>query len=538
MNDVMITPDSDIYLLKVPFEMDNENQLTFTDATAQYNYFMGLSDKLELENATYQRKDGMLRWAGSFDDIVEYNYCMYQNTHFSNKWFFAYIEDLKFENPSMTSIKLKTDVFQTWQFDIIYKNMFVEREHVNDDTVGLHTVPESLETGDYILNGSSTVTGLTFWNDIAYIVGVTKIQLLRNGSWQKSQAGLYFGTMSGLTYYGFLDNATERSDLISMLNYYDTEGQGESIECIFICPKEFVNAHRIANPLTAPYDQYRMEKVTTVLSNTFSLTRNSNVDGYTPRNNKLYVFPYQYLNVDNHGGTSYNYHYEDFKGINPMTGSFDFDVIGTLTVGCSIYMIPSGYRSTTNKVEYGLPFLKFPVCNWVSDVYTNWLTQTAVNIPIGIAQMGLGAGAMLISQGSVGGNYIKGGMQTIFDQLYQKYQHSFSPNESKGSMNSGDVLVSDLRFAPSFNQMTIKQEYAKIIDNYFTLYGYKINKVKIPNITGRTNWNYVKTINCNIVGDIPQKDIQELKGIFNNGVTLWHNPSTFLDYTQSNTIVT
>ena len=45
-----ITPDTDIILLKVPFEIDNENELTFTDATAQYNYFMSLSDKLELEN--------------------------------------------------------------------------------------------------------------------------------------------------------------------------------------------------------------------------------------------------------------------------------------------------------------------------------------------------------------------------------------------------------------------------------------------------------------------------------------------------------
>ena len=69
------------------------------------------------------------------------------------------------------------------------------------------------------------------------------------------------------------------------------------------------------------------------------------------------------------------------------------------------------------------------------------------------------------------------------------------------------------------------------------MYGYKVNDVKTPNITGRTNWNYVKTIGCNIVGDVPQDDMQKIKDIFNNGVTLWHNPSTFLDYSQSNNIV-
>lgn len=86
----------------------------------------------------------------------------------------------------------------------------------------------------------------------------------------------------------------------------------------------------------------------------------------------------------------------------------------------------------------------------------------------------------------------------------------------------------------SFYKMSIKQEYAKIIDDFFSMFGYKVNEVKIPNVTGRQNWNYVKTIDANILGDIPQEDMQKLKDIFNSGVTFWHNPNTFLDYSQSN----
>ena len=78
---------------------------------------------------------------------------------------------------------------------------------------------------------------------------------------------------------------------------------------------------------------------------------------------------------------------------------------------------------------------------------------------------------------------------------------------------------------------------ARVIDNYFTMYGYKVNRLKVPNIYGRENWNYVKTIGANIEGDIPEEDINELKNIFNAGVTLWHNASTYLDYTQSNSII-
>ena len=31
--------------------------------------------------------------------------------------------------------------------------------------------------------------------------------------------------------------------------------------------------------------------------------------------------------------------------------------------------------------------------------------------------------------------------------------------------------------------------------------------------------------------------MQKIKDIFDNGITFWHNPSTFLDYSQSNNIV-
>ena len=68
------------------------------------------------------------------------------------------------------------------------------------------------------------------------------------------------------------------------------------------------------------------------------------------------------------------------------------------------------------------------------------------------------------------------------------------------------------------------------------MYGYKVNRLKVPNITGRPNFNYIKTIGCNIIGDIPQARLQEIKDLFNRGITLWHNPNTFLDYSVNNNI--
>ena len=53
-------------------------------------------------------------------------------------------------------------------------------------------------------------------------------------------------------------------------------------------------------------------------------------------------------------------------------------------------------------------------------------------------------------------------------------------------------------------------------------------------MTSRSKWNFIKTIDINLTGDIPQNDIQRLKNIFNNGFTIWHDPSHFLDYSQTN----
>ena len=46
--------------------------------------------------------------------------------------------------------------------------------------------------------------------------------------------------------------------------------------------------------------------------------------------------------------------------------------------------------------------------------------------------------------------------------------------------------------------------------------------VKVPNLHTRKSFNYVRTIDCNITGSIPDIYLNKIKEIFNNGVTLWH----------------
>jgi hypothetical protein len=83
---------------------------------------------------------------------------------------------------------------------------------------------------------------------------------------------------------------------------------------------------------------------------------------------------------------------------------------------------------------------------------------------------------------------------------------------------------------------TIKSRYAKQIDDFFTMFGYKVNELKVPNITGRPYWNFVQTIDCNIDGSIPADDLDVIKNMFNKGVTFWHNGANMGNYSLDNTI--
>lgn len=125
-----ITPETNLFLIKSPIELDNKNQLTFASKREQLEYFLSLKN-IEVENFSYQRKDSIIRFPEHIDNIIEYNYCIYQNSNYSNKWFFAFITNMTYVNDNMTNIYITTDVFQTWQFDLKFKDSFIEREMID-----------------------------------------------------------------------------------------------------------------------------------------------------------------------------------------------------------------------------------------------------------------------------------------------------------------------------------------------------------------------------------------------------------------------
>ncbi len=123
-------PDTVVYLCSTQLKINNKNQLTFANANEQHQFFMS-NMKYQFTDFSYQRQNNRIRVPIHIDKLWNCNYVMYQNKHYTNKWFYAYITRLEYKNENVTDVFIQTDAFQTWQFDITYKESFIEREMID-----------------------------------------------------------------------------------------------------------------------------------------------------------------------------------------------------------------------------------------------------------------------------------------------------------------------------------------------------------------------------------------------------------------------
>ena len=532
---ITITPQSTVTLCKCKLENDYKNTLNFANLNAQASYFNSLTQINVSDNDyTYIRKDNKITVNKSYDDIIGYNYLFYTNTGFTTKRYYCFITSIKYVNENTTDIYIETDVIQTWMFDLTYNRCYVEREHVSDDTIGIHTIPEGLETGEYIINATDYI----MYDVNNYVV--IAVSSTKNTNFLHSNTTLYNNVFSGEYLYTFADPGEARK----FIQIFDADGQADAIDSVYMIPGTLYNK-LTKNQYTNT--EHSIECTYYTISGTSgnfietqkTVAMQTTLNTYTPHNKKLLCYPYNYLEIDNNNGDSAIYHYEKF-----ISNSPSFQVAGAITPGCSIMCYPLNYNLIsddhilTDGMLYsyndGIPAGKYPIGSWRSDVYTNWLTQTGANrtfsqITSSISAIGSAA------TGNVGG--MVSGISGIIGTMISEYQHSLTPDQAKGNINSGDVTFTIKQTMFAIKKKSIKQEYAKMIDGFFDLFGYKVNTLKVPQFTSRTEWNYIKTIDANMEGDIPQEDLNKIRGIFNNGITFWHNPSHMYNYSLTNSIV-
>lgn len=502
-------------------------------------------------NYSFLRPTGTIFVGFTYSQCLQANYIAFQNPDYDNKWFFAWIDDVIYKSNGNCELKFTIDAWSTWFDKWTAKKCFINRQHVTDDTVGLHTINENLDVGEVVQE--SITEDLAYGNDFGYWIAVASNWKIKDGSSGAESLESDKGTQySGITVYDntvfgtqlFFFNITSLSsfaDLVLLLLRTNADGHIEDVQNIFILPDVAIDVSKLTQHTAKvisdenTFSFYTMgydltpEKFNTVIDKITAFS------DYTPKNNKCFVYPYNYLFVSNNQGSNNIYKYEDFN-----TETCVFENQFSIAIGGSGRIVPKNYKGMATNDDEALALGKYPTCAWSSDAFTNWLTQNSVNMAV---SLGLTAGAIAgtIATGGATAPALAGAVMSVAgnigNTIGQFYQASLLPNINGGQAN-GDVIWACNRNMFSFRQMRVKTEYLKIIDDYFTRFGYKICKLEMPNISGRPYWNYIEIGSSEEIGtgNVPSKYMDIINNACRRGVTIWHNHANVGNYSLDNSI--
>ena len=573
-----IQPNTTIkFLQNIPFDADYNDTVYFYPSegqAGQAEYFDSFT-KYTINENYYQRVNkGELKVQLPYSTGVQYestaeklydcNYMMFRNTNFGNKWFYAFIKNVEWVNNETAKITYELDVMQTWFFDYDLEQCFVEREHSATDEVGDNLVPENLELGyemveqkriRWRLNTDSTPESIDECDMGWGIVMLASKELHGN----YPLVGIIApGTLSSLQVYRFFmgDFADQ-----TMASHYPDTGNGEfglgdltcfqntlyqytranitnltpdEIVLLYLCPM-FINNNN------AP--SLNKKTVTFVKVNKIGDT----VNGYVPNNKKLLTHPYVQLLVTNHSGNTQSYKFEYFNSQTP--GTIKFNIIGQSLYSPSLVCIPENYipsngygttEPTTDGIDYGVVISDFPQMAWTGDTFKAWWAQNknstvastalgtlsgAITAIAGGALMGTGAGspigAAMIGTGltSIGGS--------IGKTMAKVNDTKNAPPIVNGLSSTSYLLNTTETFGYDIIQKSITPAQAKIIDDYFTMFGYACHEVKTPNRHARPHWTYTQTVGCTIKARCPGDDQKKICQIYDKGIRFWsHDTNT------------
>lgn len=555
-----VAPDTNLIFIKnCPLASNLEHTILFESAGAQQAYFAGLSsqtvDKYSFQRATI----GIVRVGIPWNDCIGFNYMAFQNHAHGDKWFYAFITNYEYINEGCTAVFFQIDVLQTYMFDWSIGSCYVERETTATDEPGEYLMDEGLATGEYV---SDTPTS---WRAIPHWLIASTVDLLSSG-FPNLTDPVKFYSRQCCEYNLFAGAST--SGVVTALKPLIEAGKTDAVKYLF---------PTVGQCLLVGAEPTDIKSVigTQQAYDSPSTTRPSTFNGYEPKNKKLLCYPYSFIAVVSSEGQVAQYRYEWFN--NPE--AIDFKIETSLTPQSYVKMSPANYFGKELNRELASTLSPLPLGGFNYDVYSTWFAlnknsirntefwenvNTVRTIVGGIAGGALSAGQTAARESaavgagftasqafgmalpgyvgaalSVAGTAINAGLSlqekiSTRNAAYRDMQAM--PNESALQSGTIDVQLSTGSYGWDIRQMHMLPEYLKSIDDYFSRFGYKIMQTKTPTLNNRPVWDYIKTMDTDIGGNVPTLALTEIRSAFERGITFWHNAATFGDYSQDNSV--
>ena len=537
------SPYTTIKLMRrYPCGPDYENSLYFANVVAQTNYMNTLVFKT-FTNQSFQRPSrGRIRLQVPFTDSETVNYLAWDGKKnpnvASDVWYYAFVTGVKYINEAVTEFEYRIDIIQTYWWLTTLRRCLVERETVSSDEPYEHLVDEGISVSEYY--NARFYEQPSELSDIVLIIAATF-----DKNFEDAVIGRRNGLFGGITYNLYNLTDEEMQDAVNFLLQAKKRNLTEGIVSCFYAPKFLFT--QIGGTFIRPTKEF--EKFTDV--------KRSN--GTSVHNNKLLSYPFTYLMACNNAGDSLDFKYELFNGDNCR-----FTYAGDTTCSPGVLTYPSNYSGYGTYMTLGIS--GYPICSYTNDAFKAWLSQNASSFIGSKAKQLLGkgqavAGAQMAysraysamgnaqvagdvaayesasasaSMSSLAGWLAIGGIVLDAAQTVGEVaQASMRPDNAVGVGSSATLYCAGkLNF--SFIARCVHPKYVDQIDDYFDMYGYKINTIKIPDTHSRPHWNYVKTHNCDLVSYCGNVVASEMKQIFNKGIRFWRNGAEVGQYNLNN----
>lgn len=517
--------------------------------------------KLTIDNMSYQRHTrDSIKVGVPIERIVNCNYMSFKNTSFENKWFYCFITDLEYVNNNTTIVYYEIDVMQTYVVnDITFDQCYIERQHTVSDNIGENTIPEDLEMGEYIYEDYGIYQ---LHSGYLIIIAATCIgtydALEQKFNFTTTGGTVVAGNYSGVYLNIFDPDAVDGVFLANkFLEDITTDNKSEAVVSVFTIPKDFLYYNSTTQTYSVPNIPVTIDRY--IIKHT-TWTYNS----HACRNNKLYTYPFSALYVDNGQGNSATYRWEFFS-----TATAKLKTYYIANISPEMVLIPCDYNGVSENKNERLIIDNFPLSAFAIDAYKAWLAQNETKLKLSIgsimADQGMASkmtklnfalGAVTAAGGALTGNPLAviGGMGamanvslkgirnrisagfSVAQLLNEKTVASKMPPHVQGSQaNSSLIPMNNLGFR--CYSIHLRPEYAQIIDDYFTRYGYAIHQNAVPNLCARTRFTYIKTVDCTISGNLPNNYSQQIVDIMNSGITFWNDKTNVGNYELANNII-
>lgn len=516
LNIKKVQPQTEIYLAS-GIEWDNNyiHVRAFSSATDLLNHVISKvpDDKFHIQNSAPVRTGNLtVRIEANEAVAMKLNYMAFRNMPYDSTWHFAFINNVTWLSADSVLIDFELDDFSECFYTTIFKPCFVERMHIpkSQDIAGANVVPDDIETGVMECYHHTYIDlGVPY-------LGLYVTELVQAGD--ETVYSHYLNNMySGLYYTAYkMEDELDAKTVDALLLKY--EGKEDAIQNMVMFPGVCV-----------PEEDGGFN----------TLTHTSQIDlnfGYSPKNQKLFTYPYVYCTLDDNGGNVVNYKPELFSGNN-----WEFKVTGCAVSMPQVMVRPTNYCGIDDNFQHGFVISNFPICAWSYDTYKAWIAQNKNSLALSkeVAYRSIGQGfitggmtlAGSIATGSIVGGAIAGqqvgnalvsGVNQIQQLEATKQDKDFLPATARGKIN-----VENIRFAMGLDRVDLyamrpKLSMCKVIDDYWTAFGYPIHEITTPQINSRSSWNYVKTVDCAFTADAEMNILSRYRDIFNKGVTIWH----------------